>query len=194
MSDRPFKGLAPCGVALLDTLTKLLTSAITTGRGTDAPGGAEGDMTMRRRLVPAALVAALPFCLGAKLALAEGKASLPPQFTGCYRTPDWAGDGTTCRQPTEQEIKAWDCPGGGILVDAHMWTTFEDYTCDIKNVSKKGDGFLVGQWCGGEGHYEAVREFWQLHKIAGLTLLVKTSAKTLKSEILVRCRGNNQVR
>jgi len=114
--------------------------------------------------------------------------SLPDQFIGCYKTAAGSGDGTVCRQPTPAEMKdRRSCPGGGILIDANRWTTFEDWTCDIKAVASRRDGIIVDQVCGGEGHSERVREFWQVHSVADMTLLVKTDAKSLKSEILVRC-------
>jgi hypothetical protein len=112
---------------------------------------------------------------------------LPAQFLGCY-VGAW-GEHLECRQPTVEQRKAGSSCRG-IVVDAKMWGTDEDWTCDRFSVEKRGDGIIVNQTCGGEGHYGRYREYWELHEVANMTLLIRTDAKSLKSKIFIRCQGN----
>src|SRR5262245_46898031 len=107
-------------------------------------------MKMRHLGVLYAIVIALG---GPAIAETRTSNTLPAQFLGCYRDADWwnqsqARADESCRQPTEKE--KGECPGGGILVASRMWTTFEDWTCDKFSVTKRGDGIVVDQICGGE--------------------------------------------
>jgi hypothetical protein len=101
---------------------------------------------------------------------------LPAKFLGCYSTVY-----------VEQPASPCGCV---IKVDAKTWTTHEDWTCDKFSVAKRGEGIIVDQTCGGEGRYVRLREYWELHKVANMTLLVMTDAKSLKSKIFVRCQDN----
>src|SRR5262249_54779067 len=124
-----------------------------------------------KAMKPSSIFFVLCLCAIPTVATAESKGRLPLQFTGCYRTPDWVESEPACRQPTKEEMKARDCPGGGILVDSDKWTTFEDWTCTIDSIAKRDERLLVTQTCGGEGRYQRIQELWQLRNVVGLVLL-----------------------
>jgi hypothetical protein len=120
-----------------------------------------------------AMVAASAVALANTVAAQTRPSSqLPAKFLGCY---------------VEQPISPCGC---AIKVGAKTWTTGEDWTCDTFSVVGRGDGIIVNQTCGGEGLYGRYREYWQLHKVGNMTLLIRTDAKSLKSIIFIRCQGN----
>ena len=145
-------------------------------------------------VVAASVVALANAVASATIAQTRPSSSLPAQFLGCYISSHSLDEVerpiTSCRQPTVEERKALSCPGGEIVVDAKTWTTGEDRTCDRFSVARRGDGIILDQTCGGEGKRVRLREHWQLHKVANMTLLIMTDAKSLESTIFVRCQGN----
>jgi hypothetical protein len=90
----------------------------------------------------------LGISVGSAFGREKSIAQLPSQFLGCYRTSSWGKELTACRQPTPSEMKDWVCPNGAILIDSERWTTFEDWTCDIRSIMPHGDGVVVNEICG----------------------------------------------
>jgi hypothetical protein len=142
-----------------------------------------------RRAVARLLVfvaALLSTLSSAQVAHAKKIGRLPDEFVGCYRDTRWGDGASECRQPTAEEVKQYFCPNGGILVDATTWTTFEDWTCDIKSVRKRRGGVYIEMRRRGSAF--TTSEFWQLRTLNGMTLLIRTDTKKVTSEIFVRCK------